>query len=97
MIPILEVPRLIITRLAKHKNPFEADANHIHHRLMRCGLTARQTLFVILLMDIVITLLTVAMTRILGLTWIFVIDTAIYLLIQLIIAKKVKMDAVRKE
>lgn len=97
LIPLLEVPRLLFTRLLKHNNPFKADTNHIHHRLMRCGLTARQTLWIILSMDVAIVLLTAAMTRVLSLTWIFIVDVAIYVLIQLAIARKVKSDILSKE
>ena len=97
LIPLLEVPRLIITRLHNHKNPFEADTNHIHHRLMRCGLTARQTMAIILAMDVIIVFLTAAMTRVFSLTLIFFIDITIYVLIQLAIARKVKLDTLTKE
>ena len=102
LIPLLDVIRLFATRLIKHKSPFEADDNHIHHRLMRCGLSARQTLFVILAMDVAIVLLNVLMTRlfksnlILCTNIIFVVDIVIYLIIQLAIARKVKMDHVQK-
>lgn len=102
LIPLLDVIRLFITRIVKHKSPFEADDNHIHHRLMRCGLTARQTLVVILAMDLAIVLVNVALTRlfkynlILCINSIFVVDIIIYLLIQLAIARKVKLDYVPK-
>ena len=97
LIPILEVPRLIITRLVKHQNPFMPDANHIHHRLMRCGLSARKALAVILSVDIIIVILTAAMTRVFSLTLIFFIDIVLYVLIQLVIARKVKLDTLPKE
>ena len=96
-IPILEVPRLFVTRIIKGKSPFEADANHIHHRLMRCGLSSRQALWIILAMDVAIVALTAAMTRVLSITAIFLIDTAIYVIIQLAIARKVKLDTLPKE
>ena len=96
LVPILEVPRLMVTRILTHKNPFEADSNHIHHRLMRCGLSARQTLFLIIGLDVAVILLTAAMTRIFNINIIFIIDVAIYVLLQLIIARKVKMDSVPK-
>ena len=49
-IPILDVFRVILVRLRHRKPLFGADKNHIHHKLMRAGLTQRQALVVILAM-----------------------------------------------
>lgn len=95
-IPILEVPRLFVSRLMAHKSPFKPDNNHIHHLLMRCGLTARKSLALILSLDALVIILTAAMTRILGLTWILFIDVAIYVLILFVITRFVKTDSVPK-
>lgn len=96
LIPILDVPRLFVSRIMAHKNPFKPDTNHIHHRLMRCGLSARKSLFVILSLDVAIVLLTAAMTRIVSLTVIFIVDVALYVLIQLIISRFIKTESIPK-
>lgn len=96
LIPLLDVVRLFFTRIHKHKSPFEPDANHIHHRIMRCGLSDRQALWVILGADAAIVALTAAMTRFLNINAIFFIDIALYVVMQLIIARKVKTDATPK-
>lgn len=96
-IPMLEVPRLFVTRILRGKSPFEADANHIHHRLIRCGLSPRQALWIILALDAAIVLLTTVMTRFFSITLIFLMDTAFYVIIQLAITKKVRMDTLPKE
>lgn len=36
-LPVLDLIRLFLFRLAKGKNPFKGDANHIHHLLLRSG------------------------------------------------------------
>ncbi|MBR3074143.1 MAG: hypothetical protein IKH11_00105, partial [Bacteroidales bacterium] len=97
LIPILEVPRLIISRMLKGKSPFEADANHIHHRLMRCGLSARKTLAIIVALDVFIVVLTAGLTRLMGITPIFFIDILMYLLIQFVISKNIKYSTLPKE
>ena len=96
LIPVLEVPRLFFLRLHKHKSPFKPDNNHIHHLLMRSGLTARKSLAVILVLDAFIILLTSAMTRLISLTWIFIIDVAVFALIMLVISRFVKTDSIPK-
>ena len=97
IIPMLEVPRLIITRILNGKSPFEADANHIHHRLMRCGLSARKTLAIILAADLLLVILTAVLTRILPLTWILVIDILYYILLLFVISRNMKYDTLPKE
>ena len=57
MIPMLDVVRLVIYRIKHHRNPFKPDMNHIHHKLMQLGLSARQTLLVILAADAALILL----------------------------------------
>lgn len=41
-IPALDVLIVIIRRLRQGKSPFQADAWHLHHRLLEIGLTQRQ-------------------------------------------------------
>lgn len=41
-IPALDVLIVIIRRLWQKKSPFQADAGHLHHRLLEIGLTQRQ-------------------------------------------------------
>ena len=93
MIPILEVFRLFITRIKDHKSPFKADLNHIHHRLMRCGLTMRQTLWVILGADVLLILLNAGMSIFLNVNVILLIDVAIYTVAQIVIGRKMKAEA----
>ena len=42
LVPIIDTATAIIRRLREHKPIQEADANHIHHRLLRKGFTQRK-------------------------------------------------------
>ena len=90
MIPVLEVVRLFFTRIIQHKSPFKADLNHIHHRLMRCGLSARQTLWWILIADVVLILANAGLSIILNVNIILVLDILIYTVAQILIGRKMK-------
>ena len=49
ILPIIDTLNVIIIRLAEKRSPFDADKNHIHHKLLRLGLThKRATLYIIL-------------------------------------------------
>ncbi len=46
-VPILDMSAVIVTRLCKGHSPFMADKSHLHHRLLRAGLSQRTTVYVI--------------------------------------------------
>lgn len=46
-VPLIDMVAIIFRRLRKGKSPFRPDRLHIHHLMMRAGLTSRQALAVI--------------------------------------------------
>ena len=54
LLPCYDVINVVIFRLANSKNPFKADKNHFHHRLLQLGLSQHATLVVELLAAVVI-------------------------------------------
>lgn len=46
-VPLIDMVAIIFRRLKKGKSPFRPDRLHIHHLMMRAGLTSRQALAVI--------------------------------------------------
>ncbi|MEO8734660.1 MAG: MraY family glycosyltransferase, partial [Flavobacteriales bacterium] len=55
--PLVDTFRVFIVRVAHGTSPFQADRNHIHHRLMALGLGHRGTVLVLYSYAIVIILL----------------------------------------
>ena len=47
-IPIFDTIRVSLTRIKQHRSPFMPDKNHIHHLLLRTGLSHLQTTSVLL-------------------------------------------------
>ncbi|MEC5395676.1 glycosyltransferase family 4 protein [Bergeyella sp. RCAD1439] len=45
VLPIVDTMNVIIIRLLKKQSPFEADQNHIHHKVLRLGLSHRGATF----------------------------------------------------
>ena len=78
IIPMLDVPRIVFWRLAHRRSPFLPDRNHIHHLLMRCGLSQHATLAVLLGVDVALILLTVLIGRKMSVTWVFCIDVLVW-------------------
>lgn len=49
ILPIVDTMNVIIIRLAEKRSPFDADKNHIHHKLLKLGLSHKRATFYILL------------------------------------------------
>jgi len=46
IVPIFDSLRIFFIRVINRKSPFRGDRNHIHHRLLRLGLSTRQILII---------------------------------------------------
>ena len=51
--PIFDTIRVFVIRIASGKSPFEADRNHIHHRMLKLGFTHIQTTIILTAANIV--------------------------------------------
>ncbi|MCS3532416.1 glycosyltransferase family 4 protein [Chryseobacterium sp. JUb7] len=49
ILPIVDTLNVIIVRLINKKSPFDADKNHIHHKLLKLNLTHRRSSFYIII------------------------------------------------
>ena len=52
-VPLFDMIRVSLTRIKHRESPFHADKNHIHHLLLRTGLTHFQTTCVLLSVSII--------------------------------------------
>jgi UDP-N-acetylmuramyl pentapeptide phosphotransferase/UDP-N-acetylglucosamine-1-phosphate transferase len=51
-VPIFDTIRVSITRIKKGRSPFQPDKNHIHHLLLRTGLSHIQTTCILLFVSL---------------------------------------------
>jgi len=47
IVPLVDTLRIVILRLSKKQSPFKPDKSHIHHSIMRLGLTHSQTTLIL--------------------------------------------------
>lgn len=80
LLPMFDIVRVVIARMKNHRNPFLPDKNHIHHKLLRTGLSARWVMGVLVMVSLLIVLMTlVGVCHQWGTTWIFLIDLGVWL------------------
>jgi UDP-GlcNAc:undecaprenyl-phosphate GlcNAc-1-phosphate transferase len=53
--PLLDTLRVFIIRAVKGQSPFNADRNHIHHKLLDCGYSHAKTVIIIYIFSILVT------------------------------------------
>ena len=82
-VPIADVVRVVLYRMYHRKPLFDADKNHIHHKLMRAGLNQHQALACILLLTAVVDALNYVLYPTLSTTIIISIDILLYLLVNI--------------
>lgn len=81
IIPCLDVIRVMLGRIRRHKNPFLPDHTHIHHKFMGLGMSVRTALVVILMFDAFFILLNMSCLEFLDINLIFLADVVIWCVI----------------
>ncbi len=82
LVPVFDVARVIIVRTLHHKPIFAADKNHIHHKLMRAGLTQHQALLAIIVLAVFFIALNIVLYDTVPTTAILILDVVIYMAFQ---------------
>lgn len=78
IIPLLDVVRVFMSRMRDGRNPFLPDKNHIHHKLMRTGLSGHHTMAVILLLSATFVMLNYLVATYLSQTLIILLDVMLF-------------------
>ena len=89
-VPTADVVRVTLYRLRHGRPLFDADKNHIHHKLMRTGLSQHQALIFILLLSIGYIILNGLLYPLLSSTIIVLIDIVLFCLINFLINSRLK-------
>lgn len=89
IVPIFDVLRVMLHRYLNHRPIFQPDKNHIHHKFMALGANQRQALCCIVGLDLLFVSLNFALSLVLPIFPILIIDILIWIIIHLIITKKI--------
>ena len=89
IIPLFDVVRVYIHRVAKHKNPFLPDKSHIHHKLLALGLNQRIALIIIMLWSMFFIVINMFLSTFLNPTFIIIGDIALWTIVNFILSKTI--------
>lgn len=79
IIPIFDTIRVFILRIMNGKSPFNADKNHIHHRLLKMGFSHLQIVIILFTFNLLIIILNLNL-QFIGDTQLFIFDLILTLL-----------------
>ena len=90
-VPTADVVRVTLYRFKHHKPLFDADKNHIHHKLMRTGMNQHQALGIILAMALGYIAINGLLYQVFHATIIVIIDIVLYCIVNMCINRKMKV------
>lgn len=90
IVPCFDVVRIVLHRYRDKMPLFLPDKNHIHHKFMALGYTARQSLTYIISINIFFILLNVLLSLVLNINYIVIIDVVIWSVMHILISRKIK-------
>lgn len=85
IIPMLDVVRVMLSRLRDKRNPFLPDKNHIHHKLLRTGLNPHSTMLVLLALSLMFIVMNYIMAAYISQTIMIFADIILFILMHLAI------------
>ncbi|MBQ0070197.1 MAG: undecaprenyl/decaprenyl-phosphate alpha-N-acetylglucosaminyl 1-phosphate transferase [Bacteroidales bacterium] len=88
-LPCLDVVRVVIHRSREGRNLFEADKNHIHHKLLAYGWSPNKVSMSVCVMNVVIILLSIVMARYLNCNIVIIVLLALWTALNMWLTKSI--------
>ena len=95
IIPLFDVVRVVLHRIAHHRNIFLPDRSHIHHKLLALGLNQRIALTIIMLWSMFFIIINILLSEYMNPTLIIISDVAIWCVVNLILTKAINYREVK--
>ena len=83
IVPLFDVVSVVMHRLRERHNPFLPDKNHIHHKLLRAGMSPRNAMVAILLVAMSFVAINWALAGLLNITLLLILDIVLWVLMRL--------------
>lgn len=93
IVPVFDVFRVMIHRLRYKRPLFDADKNHIHHKLMKSGLNQHQALLTILGLAAFFIALNLLIFYPIGITGLVIVDVVIFTTFNVVLTRRVRKKA----
>lgn len=92
-VPAMDVLRIVLLRLRMHCPIFKPDKNHIHHKFMRAGCSARKTLVLILSIAVGFCLMNFGLMNFCSSGWVIATDVLCWVALHLFLNHKIQQKS----
>lgn len=92
LVPCMDVIRVFIHRVRNGNSPFLPDANHIHHKLLKMGISQRKAMITIVVSSMITTVFCVALSYYINVTWVLLLCISLYTLLNIFLSKIINKD-----
>ena len=89
LLPGYDVVNVVLYRLSMGRNPFKADNNHFHHKLIKLGLSQHKVLIIELTIMIFITSFTIIASNYININLILFISLFVWILVNMMLNKMI--------
>jgi len=89
LLPCYDVVNVVLYRLSMGKNPFKADSNHFHHKLLKLGLSQHKVLIIELAIVIFISFFTIIASKYININFYLFLTLFIWIMINMMLNKKI--------
>ena len=97
IIPLFDVVRVVLVRLREGHAPFFPDRNHIHHKLLRSGMTDTQVMLFLLLLSVFFIVCNYLLTNYLYGGIVFFIDLCIWFIFHGVLNITIKNKTIKSD
>jgi UDP-N-acetylmuramyl pentapeptide phosphotransferase/UDP-N-acetylglucosamine-1-phosphate transferase len=95
LVPCMDVVRVYLHRVREGQSPFLPDRNHIHHKLMACGLGPHVSMLTIVLSALVLSVANILLSVWINPTVLLLIDAVLYTVVNILLTRTLKSRARR--
>ena len=89
LVPAFDVVRVMIHRFRRHKNVFEADNSHIHHKLLMLGMTHKVAMITILVISMFFVMMNLVLLKVIDINVILLLDIFIWTAFNILLTKSI--------
>lgn len=87
LLPCMDVVRVFMRRLRRHKNPFMPDKTHIHHKLLMLGLSHHAAMITIIVASLLLTVMNVLLSACININLLLLLDIAVWVVANIVISR----------
>lgn len=89
LVPCLDVVRVCLHRIRAHRNPFQPDKRHIHHKLLKLGLGQRVAMMSIVSVSLILTLFNCWLSVHIDINILLAVNIVLWILINVLLTKHI--------